>query len=110
MRQYFLRKSVNEFIESFESFYNRQDQRAFCGARLILFATEYGKLKVDSAQWHRWSMKKRQEHVKRFRNHKPNLTDAYKKPSNSGRKPGAYARSKRPNKEPDPDCGQPFNQ
>lgn len=110
MRQYFLRKSVNEFIESFESFYNRQDQRAFCGARSILFATEYGKLKVDSVQWHRWSMKKRQEHVKRFRNNKPNLTDAYKKPRNSGRKPGAYARSKRPNKEPDPDGGQPFNQ
>ena len=50
-------------------------------------------------------MKKRQKHVKRFRNYKPNLTDAYKKPRNCGRKPEAYARSKRPNKEPDPDYG-----
>ena len=105
MRQYFSKKSVNEFIESFESFCNRQDQRAFCGSRSISVATEYEKFKVDSVQWRRWSMKKRQEHVKRFHNYRENLADAYKKPRNSGRKPGAYARSKRPNKEPDPDYG-----
>ena len=52
MRQYFSKKSVNEFIESFGSFCNRQDQKAFCGARSISDATEYEKFKVDSAEWH----------------------------------------------------------
>ena len=104
MQQCFSKKSVNEVIKSFESFYDWQEQeevRAFYRAGLFSVATEYEKFKAGSKQWHQWSMKKRQEHVKRFRNYKLNLTDAYKKPGNSGRKPGAYTKSKRPNTEPD---------
>ena len=104
MRQCFSKKSINEIIKSFESFYNRQDKeelRALYGAGSFSVATEYEKFKLDSAQWHRWLMKKKQDHIKRFRNYKPNLTDAYKKPCNSERKPGAYTKSKRPNTEPD---------
>ena len=91
-------------LSNLELFYNRQEQeevRPLYGASLFSLTTEYKKFKVDNAQWHQLSMKKRYEHNKRFCNYKSNLTDAYKKPCNSGRKPGTYTKSKHTNKEPE---------
>ena len=93
------KKVCQEVIKSFELFYNRQDQgevKALHGTGFSV-ATEYEKFKVDSAQWHRWSTKKRQEHAIRFPNYKPNITDTYKKPCRCVRKFGAYIKSKHPN-------------
>ena len=56
----FPKKSVR--LSNLELFYNRQEQeevRPLYGAGLFSLTTEYKKFKVDNAQWHQLSMKKR---------------------------------------------------
>ena len=99
----FLEKLSHEFkaesteisIKSLSKIAARQDleevQAIFHGGRYALFQP-YKKLSVESSVWHSVSEARRKDHVKRFRQYVPSLSDDFPKPSNTGRKPGQHQR------------------
>ena len=52
----------------------------------------YKKFLVQSSEWHSWSDSRRRDHVKKFRQYVPSMTDRFSKPKNSGRKPSYQKR------------------
>ena len=72
----------------------RQDSeevRAVYGAGSYVLSAAYKQFFVPHATWHNWTVERKKDHVQKFRNYKPNVSDNFKKPKNAGRKPN-YAK------------------
>ena len=52
----------------------------------------YKKFLVQSIEWHSWSDSRRRDHVKKFQQYVPCMTDRFSKPKSSGRKPSYQKR------------------
>ena len=55
---------------------------------------------MPSATWHNWTVERKKDHVQKFQNYKPNVSDNFQKQKNAGRKPNYV---KRIRTSPDPD-------
>ena len=68
--------------------------RALYGAGNYKLAIPYKGFFVPSEKWHGWSATRKQEHLKKFREYSPTITDLFSKPANAGRKPGTIQRKR----------------
>ena len=103
MNQNFKKKTVTEAIGNIQKLIDRQDSeevRALYRAGSYVLSTSYKQFFVPSATWHNWTVEQKKDHVQKFRNYKPNVSDNFKKPKNVGQKSN-YA--KRIRTSPDPD-------
>eukprot|EP00794_Sanderia_malayensis_P002387 gene2387-2747_t len=101
--QSFGKLSTLEVISYMKKMHDRQDSdeiRAIYGAGRYVLSTEYKKFSVDSALWHSWSTKRKEDHIKAFRDYRIGPSDSFHKPRNAGRKPG-YNTRRRNHDEPD---------
>ena len=60
----------------------------------LRLSPEYQRLKVDSARWHNWDERARQNHIMKFRQFKPSFSDEFERRSNAGHKPNFTPRSR----------------
>ena len=82
-------------IKNLERLSDRQDTeevRALYGAGSCTVNKPYKKFLVQSSEWHSWSDSRRRDHVKKFRQYVPSVTDIFSKSKNSGRKPSYQKR------------------
>ena len=101
--QSFKKLDTAQVVKNLEQVHNRQDAeeiRAIYGAGKYSLSTEFRKFAVDSAIWHSWSLTRKDNHIKAFRDYQPGPSDSFNKPKNAGRKPGSALRQRNPN-EPD---------
>ena len=90
MNQNFEKKAVKETIGSIQKLSYRQDSeevRTIYVAGSYVLSAAYMHFFVPSATWHNWTVERKKDHVQKFRNYKPNVSDNFKKPKNAGRKP-----------------------
>ena len=66
----------------------------------IVLSAAYKQFFVPSVTWHNWTVERKKDHVQKFRNNKPNVSDNFQKPKNAGRKP-SYAKTIRTSPDPD---------
>ena len=103
LNQDFKKESTTIAIESLSQIAERQNleeiRAIFHGGRYVL-SQQYKKFSVESSVWHSWSEERRMDHVKKFREYIPSISDSFSKPSNSGRKPGQQKRNRK-RQEPD---------
>ena len=81
----------------------RQDSeevRTVYGAGSYVLSAAYKQFFVPRATWHNWTVERKKDHVQKFGNYKPNVSDNFKKPKNAGRKPN-YAKRIRTSPNPD---------
>ena len=62
--------------------------RALCGAGNYCLSPEYQKFQVASHVWYSWSEERKADHLRKFREYVPNISDTFRMPPNAGRKPG----------------------
>ena len=96
--QCFQKSSVKEVIDSFQQLSERQENeeiRAIYSAGSYRLAITYNPFQVDSARWHSWNEETRKNHIKKMRSYTPIPSDAFNKPSNTGRKPGSIIRRRK---------------
>ena len=74
--------------------------RALYGAGKFQESLEYRKLQVASHVLHSWSKKRKADHLRKFREYVPNISDTFRMPANVGRKPSYHHRD-RNTTEPD---------
>ena len=75
-------------IKSLERLSDRQDTEevnALYGAGSYTVNEPYKKFLVQSSEWHSWSDSRRWDHVKKFRQYVPSMTDRFSNQKNSGR-------------------------
>ena len=91
LNQDFKKESTTIAIESLSQIAERQNleeiRAIFHGGRYVL-SQQYKKFSVESSVWHSWSEERRMNHVKKFCEYIPSISDSFSKPSSSGRKPG----------------------
>ena len=103
MNQNFEKKTVEEAIGNIQKLSDRQDSeevRAIYGAGNYVLSAAYKQYFVPSATWHNWTVERKKDHVIKFRNYKPNVSDNFQKPKNAGRKDN-YAKKIRTSPNPD---------
>ena len=103
MNQTFEKKAVKEAIGNIQKLSDRQDSeeaRAIYGAGSYVLSTAYKQCSVTSATWHNWIIEQKKDHVIKFQNYKPNVSDNFQKPKNAGRKAN-YAKRIRTSPNPD---------
>ena len=79
-----------QVISNLKRLCDRQDveeMRALYGGGSYILAKPYQHFKVDTQTWHGWSEAKRRSYLHSFRQYIPNVSDDFKKPKISGRKP-----------------------
>ena len=95
--QGFKKEDVLQVIRNLKRLSDRQDAeevRALYGAGSYVLSRQYSKFKVESSRWHSWNEDRRKDHVRKFRDYTPVLSDDFSKPKNSGRKPSNQQRNK----------------
>ena len=103
MNQNFEKKTVKEAIGNIQKLSDRQDSeqvRAIYGAGNYVLSAAYKQFFVPSATSHNWTVERKKDHVIKFRNYKPNVSDNFQKPKNAGRKANY---TKRIRTSPNPD-------
>lgn len=88
--QHYKKEDVLVVINNLQRLSDRQDAeevRALYGAGNYRLAESYRKFLVKSSEWHNWSEKRRHDHVSKFREYVPTMSDSFTKPRNSGKKP-----------------------
>ena len=103
MNQNFEKKTVKEAIGNNQKVSDRQNSeevRAIYGAGNYVLSAAYKQFFVPSATWHNWTVERKKDHVIKFRNYKPNVSDNFQKPKNAGRKAN-YAKRIRTSPNPD---------
>ena len=61
--------------------------RAFHGAGNYCLSPQYRKFQVASHVWHSWSKERNADHLRKFREYVPSISDTFRMPANAGRKP-----------------------
>ena len=103
MNQNFEKKTVKEAIGNIQKVSDRQNSeeiRAIYGAGNYVLSAAYKQFFVPSATSHNWTVERKKDHVIKFRNYKPNVSDNFQKPKNAGRKAN-YAKRIRTSPNPD---------
>ena len=103
LNQDFKKESTTIAIESLSQIPERQNleeiRAIFHGGRYVL-SQQYKKFSVKSSVRHSWSEERQMDHVKKFREYIPSISDSFSTPSDSGRKP---RQQKRNSKRQEPD-------
>ena len=60
----------------------------------LKLSPDHQRFKVDSAHWHNWDERTRQNQVMKFQQFKPSFSDEFERPSNAGCKPSFTSRSR----------------
>ena len=95
--QGYQKKDVITVVQNLRKLSERQELdeiRALYGTGNYKLAVPYKGFFVPSDKWHGWSTARKQDHLKKFREYKPNLSDNFEKPKNSGKKPGFNQRKR----------------
>ena len=104
MNQNFEKKTDKETIGNIQKLSDQKDSeevQAIYGAGSYgFFFAAYKQFFVPSATWHNWTVEWKKDHVQKFQNYKPNVSNNFKKLKNAGCKPN-YA--KRIKTSPNPD-------
>ena len=61
--------------------------RALYGAGNYCLSPQYRKFQVASHVWHSWSKERNADHLRKFREYVPSISDTFRMPANAGRKP-----------------------
>ena len=93
--QNYKKEDILVVIKSLERLSDRQDTEevnALYGAGSYAVNEPYKKFLVQSSEWHSWSDSRRRDHVKKFRQYVPSMTDRFSKQKNLGREPSYQKR------------------
>ena len=88
--QNYKKEDILVVIKNLERLSDRQDTeevRTLYGAGSYTVNEPHKKFLFQSSEWHSWSDNRRRDHVKKFRQQFPCMTDIFSKSKNSGRKP-----------------------
>ena len=101
--QNFKKESIEVALSNIQKIIQREESdeiRALYGASNYCLSPEYQKFQVASHVWHSWSEERKADHLRKFREYVPNISDTFRMPANAGRKPG-YQHRDRNTTEPD---------
>ena len=95
--QNYKKEDVATVIRNLQRLSDRQDAeevRALYGAGNFSIAEPYKRFSIQSNVWHSWDDKRRRDHIEKFCNFVPGMTDSFSRPRNSGRKPSYQKRQR----------------
>ena len=85
--QNFKKESIEVALSNIQKIIQREENdkiRALYGSGNYCLSPEYQKLQVASRVWHSWSEERKAEHLIKFREYVPNISDIFRMPANVG--------------------------
>ena len=74
-------------ISNIQKIIQREENDEICtlyGADNYCLSPEYQKFQVASHVWHSWSEERKADHLRKFREYIPNISDTFRMPANAG--------------------------
>ena len=90
-------------LSNIQKIIQREENDEICalyGAGNCCLSPEYQQFQVASHVWHSWSEERKADHLRKFREYVPNISNTFCMPTNAGRKP-SYQHRDRNTTEPD---------
>ena len=88
--QNFEKESIEVALSNIQKIIQREENdkiRALYGAGNYCPSPEYWKFQVASHVWHSWSGERKADHLRKFKEYVPNISDTCRMPANVGQKP-----------------------
>ena len=95
--QNFKKESIEVAHSNIQKIMQRKQNHEICalyGAGNYCLSPEYRKFKVASHVWHSWSEESKADHLRKFREYIPNISDTFCMPANIGWKPSYQHRDR----------------